>query len=135
MFILQYSLCTHSHTPHGVPRVHLSMIYAILGHQSLASAEEPEGEETKHQGNSKCFITPLDYDLDCTGNTLDERKPIKRNRSSSAEFLHLFYPLINIFAFTSSALQNCLTHVEQTLVLIKEDSLAVSYFYLILFKV
>jgi len=106
MFILQYSLCTHSHTLHGVPRVYLSMIYAIPGRQSLASTEEPEEEEAKHQENSKCFFTDLDYELDCTGNTLDDRKPIKRNRLSSAEFLHLFHPLIIIFAFTSSPLQN-----------------------------
>lgn len=77
MFILQYSFCTHSHTPRGVPRVHLSMIYAIPVHQSLASAEEPEGEEAKYQENSKCFITHLDYELDCTGNPLDDRKRIK----------------------------------------------------------
>lgn len=82
VFILQYSFCTHSHTPRGVPRVHLSMIYAILGHQSLASAEEPEGEEAKHQENSKCFITHLGYELDCTKNALDDRKHIK------TEFLH-----------------------------------------------
>lgn len=74
MFILQYSLCTHSHTPHGVPRVHLSMIYAIPEHQSLASAEEPEGKEGKHQENSKCVIRHLDYELDCTGSTQDDRK-------------------------------------------------------------
>lgn len=134
MFILQYSLCTHSHTPRGVPKVRLSMIYATPGRQSLASAEEPEGEEAKHQEKSKCFIRHLDYELDCTRNTLDDSKHIKRNRLSSAECLHLFYPLITIFAFTSSPLQNRLKHVEQILAFIKEESLAVSYFYLILFK-
>lgn len=74
------------------------MIYAILGCQSSASAEEPEGED-KHQENSKCFTTHLDYELGSTGNTPDDRKPIKGNRFSSAEFLHLFHPLIIISAF------------------------------------
>lgn len=50
------------------------MIYAIPEHQSLASAEEPEGKEGKRQENSKCFIRRLDYELDCTGSTQDDRK-------------------------------------------------------------
>lgn len=39
------------------------MIYAIPEHQSLASAEEPEEEEAKHQENSNYLITHLDYEL------------------------------------------------------------------------
>lgn len=57
-----------------------------------------------------------------------------RNWLSSAEFLHLFHPLIFIFAFTSILSQKWLKHVEQILACIKEKSLAVSYFYFINFK-
>lgn len=114
MFILQYSLCIHSHTPRGVPRVHLSAIYAVPGHHSLASAEEPEGEEVKHQQNSKYFITHLGYELDCTGNTLDGRKTIKRNRLFSAEFLHLFHSLIFTLAFTPNPSQKLLKHIVKS---------------------
>lgn len=108
------------------------MIYAILGRQSSASAEEPEGED-KHQANSKCSTTHLDYELDSTGNKPDDRKPIKRNRFSSAEFLHLFHPLIVISAFRWSPVWIWLKTLNKYLLFSKKSVLQIcisTQFYL-----